>query len=132
MNNLEVSKNKAIDLIKNYGACLQSGNIDEILNLYCANAEIIPEAKPSLSSKMNIEAFYKETFETITINGDLIIKEINVFDNVALVRCEEPAEVKQLLNGKIEKAFFRELFVLIRANENQDWKIFKYMFSQIK
>lgn len=132
MTHLEVSKNKAIDLIKTYGANLQNGNITAILNLYSTNAEIIPEAKASLSNKINIEAFYKETFETINIKGGLIIKEINVFNNVALVRCEEPAEVELLANGAIEKAYFRELFVLTRGSENEDWKIFKYMFSQIE
>nr|WP_315034753.1 hypothetical protein [uncultured Chryseobacterium sp.] len=132
MTNLEVSKNNAIDLIKTYINNLQGGNVSEILKLYASNAEIIPEAKASLSNKIDIEDFYNETFASIKMHGDLNITDVNVFANVAIVRSEEPAEVEILASGAIEKAYFRELFVLTRESENEDWKIFKYMFSQIE
>lgn len=129
MTKLEVSKNKAIDLIKIYMKNLQAGNVTEILKLYATNSEIIPESKASIKNKQDIENFYIETFSEIKLHGDLHITDVNVFENIAIVRSEEPANVEILATGIIEKSYFRELFILTK--ENEDWKIFKYMFSQI-
>lgn len=127
-----ISRNKAIDLIKSYGKHLQIGNTEEILKIYASNAEIIPDGLPSVTSKKNIIAFYQNTFQTIKLHGELQIKEVTIFDNIALVRCEEPAEVEILATGKKEKFYFRELFVLEKPNKDGEWKILKYMFSQIQ
>lgn len=131
MTELEISRNKAIELIKSYMSNLQTGNLSEILKLYASNSEIIPEAKSSISSKQDIENFYKETFTEIKLHGDLNITDVNVFGNVAILRSEEPADLEILATGAIEKSYFRELFVLTKESEKEDWKIFKYMFSQI-
>lgn len=124
--------NKARNLIINYGKHLQNGNTDEILKLYAPDAEIIPDGLSSLSNIKNIESFYKNTFQTIKIHGELQIKEVTVVGNMALVRCEEPAEVEILSTGKKEKSYFRELFVLQKDRQAENWKIKKYMFSQVQ
>lgn len=129
MTTRDICKSKAIDLITNYGIYLQNGNIEEILKLYSPDAEIIPDGLSSLTNKKNIEIFYKNTFQTIKLHGNLKIKEVMIFDTIALVRCEEPAEVEILATGQKEKSYFRELFIL--RKENNNWKILKYMFSQI-
>lgn len=132
MKDLESSTNEVIVLIENYINLLQDGDVPEIMKLYASNAEIIPEAKPSISSKNKIEEFYTDTVKTIKMHGELQITEVKIFENIAIVRSEEPAEIEILATGKFEKAYFRELFVLTRQNEASEWKIFKYMFSQIE
>jgi ketosteroid isomerase-like protein len=131
MQVIEQSVVDARNHILQYGIYLNEGNIDEILKLYAVDAEIIPEEKQSISNKDNIKEFYIETFKTIKLTGELLVKEAKVYDNIALVRCEEFATMEVLETGFTQKAFFRELFVLKRDSENKSWEILKYMFSHI-
>lgn len=52
-----------------YGAALQQQNLEEILALYHADAEIIPDQLPSLKGTKNITAFYQNTFRNLKIEG---------------------------------------------------------------
>ena len=130
--NNDVSKKEVSAIIQNYGKILQEGNLTEILKLYLPDAEIIPDGLPSLSGIESIEKFYEETFRTIKLNGTLNVKEVEIYGNLAIVRCEEPAVVEILANSTQEKSYFRELFILIRNLKTKKWEIKKYMFSQNK
>ena len=72
--------------------------------------------------------FYKNTFSSITIDGQLKITSTYQTENVAIVRCEEQAKITNLATGIITTNYFREMFVLTQTNGT--WLIFKYMFSQ--
>lgn len=130
--NKGMSEKEVSQVILKYGEILQEGNVTEILKLYIPDAEIIPDGLPSLSGAKSIKKFYEETFSTIKINGTLDIKEVKLYGNLAIVRCEEPAVVNILKKSTHEKSYFRELFVLIRNPKTKKWKIQKYMFSQNK
>ncbi|MEN5055128.1 hypothetical protein [Sphingobacterium kitahiroshimense] len=119
-------------VIQYYGKFLKDGNTDEILTLYHQDGEIIPDGSSSLIGTASIKNFYEQTFLTIKINGVLQIKEVKVYGNIAIVRCEEPAEVTLLADGSVEKTYFRELFILTLNSETSKWQIQKYMFSQNK
>ena len=82
----------------------------------------------SLSGKEAIIEFYKNTFNTIELHGELKIQSIDLDHNLAIVRCEEPAEIKDLDSGLMIKSYFREIFLLKRIE--QQWRIYRYMFSQ--
>nr|WP_315034756.1 hypothetical protein [uncultured Chryseobacterium sp.] len=132
VRNNELSEKEVSNVILNYGKILQEGNVIEILKLYLPDAEIIPDGLPSLSGTKSIKKFYEETFSTIKIGGTFNIKEVKLYGNLAIVRCEQPAVVEILENSTREKSYFRELFILVRNPKTKKWKIQKYMFSQNK
>lgn len=115
-------------VILRYGELLNQKKIDEIIDLYHQEAEIIPDQLQSLSGKESIIEFYKNTFNTIELHGELKIQSIDLDHNLAIVRCEEPAEIKDLDSGLMIKSYFREIFVLKRLE--RQWYIHRYMFSQ--
>ena len=115
-------------VVLRYGTLLSQKKIDEIIELYHQEAEIIPDQLQSLSGKEAIIEFYKNTFNTIELHGELKIQSIDLDHNLAIVRCEEPAEIKDLNSGLTIKSYFREIFVLKRLE--RQWYIHRYMFSQ--
>ncbi|ENZ0349365.1 hypothetical protein ACGAPV_003134 [Morganella morganii] len=126
--NLDPEKNKINNIIDNYGFFLKSANVLDIVKLYCDDAEIIPHNLPSLSGIDKINDFYEKTFSEIRVHGDLFITSIDVFENFACVRCEEPAEIEVLSKGDYVKSYFREIFIL--KKDKTSWRIYKYMFSE--
>lgn len=116
------------DVVLRYGELLNLKKIDQIIALYHNDAEIIPDQLSSLSGKDAIIEFYKNTFNSIELNGELKIHSVDIDGQLAIVRCEEPAEVKDLNSGLITKSYFREIFVLKQVEEK--WLIYRYMFSQ--
>ncbi|MCW2264032.1 MULTISPECIES: hypothetical protein [Sphingobacterium] len=130
MMSFEETKSLVTNVILNYGKHLKESNVPEIIKLYAEYAELIPHGAQSLKGKRDIENSYEKGFKYIKIIGDLEIKSIDIFDNVAIVRCEEPSQVKSLKKGSIHNTYFRELFVLVRNQETQNWEIYKYMFSE--
>ena len=116
------------DVIMQYGQYLQKKNLELILSLYHDDAEVIPEQLNSIQAKNELTPFYKNTFSSITIDGQLKITSTYQTENVAIVRCEEQAKITNLATGIITTNYFREMFVLTQTNGT--WLIFKYMFSQ--
>ena len=116
------------DVIMQYGQYLQKKNLELILSLYHDDAEVIPEQLNSIQGKNELTPFYKNTFSSITIDGQLKITSTYQTENVAIVRCEEQAKVTNLATSIITTNYFREMFVLTQTNGT--WLIFKYMFSQ--
>ena len=127
-SNMTTQEKEIAQIIESYGKALKEADIDKAVGLYSPFAEIIPEGLPSLSNLENTRAFYEKTFSEIRIHGALVIKEIEVFGKMAIVRCEEPATIENLADGSRNPAFFREMFIL---KYNNEWKIYKYMFSSI-
>ena len=115
-------------VVLRYGELLNQKKIDEIIDLYHQEAEIIPDQLQSLSGKEAIIEFYKNTFNTIELHGELKIQSIDLDHNLAIVRCEEPGDIKDLDSGLMIKSYFREIFLLKRIEEQ--WRIYRYMFSQ--
>ncbi|HBN9481693.1 TPA: nuclear transport factor 2 family protein [Pseudomonas aeruginosa] len=135
-NAVETTKeNKSLDpnttvrsIIANYGEALKRGDTKTILSLYRKNAEIVPDGLPTVSSK-DIEGFYNSTFKEIKIIGNLEIKDVIIEKGIAIVRCEESAEIFHLKTRTRRNYWFREIFILLQ--ENEKWGIEKYMFSKI-
>lgn len=115
-------------VVLRYGELLNQKNIEQIIGLYHDDAEIIPDQLKSLSGKDAIIEFYKSTFQSIELNGKLKIHSVDIDRQFAIIRCEEPAEIKDLSSGITSQSYFREIFVL-KYMEGK-WLIYRYMFSQ--
>lgn len=116
------------EIVKLYGEYLRSENLSEILKLYSADGEIIPDALASLSGPEAIEQFYEQTFASIALVGELQVLSEKVYPGVAVVRCEEPASIRDKASGSVVQSYFREVFILEQTDAS--WKIKTYMFSQ--
>ncbi len=127
---IEETKSLVKQVVENYFKYLKEGNTTEIIKLYAENAEVIPHGSPSYGGKNNIEQSYERGFKSIKLHGDVSFKSVDIFDDVTIVRCEEPAQIESLKNETIVNAYFRELFVLVKNMNTGNWEIFKYMFSQ--
>ncbi|QIO05873.1 YybH family protein [Acinetobacter shaoyimingii] len=115
-------------VIMQYGEYLNAKNIDGIISLYHDDAEIIPDQLPSIVGTALIVPFYEQTFSSIQIDGKLVVRSTDVSADIAIVRCEEQANVTELATGQTTKNYFREMFVLKKIKDT--WLIYKYMFSQ--
>ncbi|MEU0344796.1 nuclear transport factor 2 family protein, partial [Streptomyces bobili] len=60
------------------------------------------------------------------VNVEVVSAE--VYDEIAIVRSEQPVTVIAVADSTRTQAYFRELFVLRRTADG--WRIHKYMFSQ--
>ncbi|MFC6152452.1 YybH family protein [Nocardioides yefusunii] len=120
------------DVVLRYGEMLGAGDADAILELYTANAEIVPEGLRSVRGTAAVRQFYLDTFATIRIEGQLQVTSTVVSEEMAVVRCEEPARVHTVADGSVRASWFRETFVLVPAGEGEPggWRIRLYMFSE--
>lgn len=118
------------EVVMKYGQYLQEKNLVDILDLYHDDAEVIPEQLQSVRGKQDLTTFYKNTFDSISIDGRLTITSSYQTESVAIVRCEEQGKVTNLITGETTTNYFREMFVLLK--NQQKWWIYKYMFSQNK
>ena len=114
-------------VVLQYGHYLNQHNIAAIVRLYEENAEIIPDQLSSLKGHQAIVDFYQQTFQGIKIEGELKIIRTDIWQDIAIVRCEEPAMVTELKTGITTKKYLREMFILTRRENH--WLIYRYMFS---
>lgn len=115
-------------VIMTYGKYLSEKNIEKIIPLFHDAAEIIPDQLQTIVGKNSITPFYHQTFNTITIEGDLCLKSIYQSSELAIIHCEEEGYVTALETNTRTKNYFRELFVLLKTEDK--WLIYKYMFSK--
>ena len=118
----------AVGVVKAYMQALQAGDKDTILRLYADEPEIIPENLPSLRGRDAVDSFYTGTFAAIGMEVSVRVVSAEVYDQIALVRSEQPVTVIAVADGTRTKAYFRELFVLRHTPDG--WRIHKYMYSQ--
>ena len=118
----------AVGVVEAYMQALQIGDTNTILRLYADESEIIPENLPSLRGTDAIASFYADTFAAIGMEVNVQVVSAEVYDEIALVRSEQPVTVIAVADGTRTKAYFRELFVLRHTPDG--WRIHKYMFSQ--
>jgi ketosteroid isomerase-like protein len=118
----------AVGVVEAYMQALQIKDTATILGLYADEAEIIPENLPSLRGRGAVDSFYASTFAAIGMEVSVRVVSAEVYDQIALVRSEQPVTVIAVADGTRTKAYFRELFVLRHTPDG--WRIHKYMFSQ--
>ncbi|GAA4003276.1 nuclear transport factor 2 family protein [Streptomyces sp. NBC_01352] len=118
----------AVGVVEAYMQALQIKDTDTILRLYADEAEIIPENLPSLRGRDAVDSFYASTFAAIGMEVNVEVVSTEVYDEIAIVRSEQPVTVIAVADGTRTHAYFRELFVLRRTPDG--WRIHKYMFSQ--
>jgi uncharacterized protein (TIGR02246 family) len=113
--------------IKNYEKALNSNDIESILSLYGQAPVFMPQHAPALVGREAVRAGYRQVFETIKLNVEFTIHEVEVLGDTAWARTSSAGRTRILAAGIEVQEGNNELFVFKR--ENGDWKIHRYLFA---
>ena len=114
-------------LVKAYEKALNRNDLDSILNLYGQAPVFMPQNAPALVGREAVRAGYRQVFETITLNVEFTIHDLEVLGDTAWARTSSAGRTRILSAGIEVAERNNELFVFKR--ENSDWKIHRYLFS---
>lgn len=114
-------------LVKAYEKALNTNDIESILDLYGQAPVFMPQHAPALVGREAVLAGYRQVFETIKLNVEFTIHEMEVLGDTAWARTSSAGRTR-ILGAGIEVAEGNnELFVFKR--ENGEWRIHRYLFS---
>jgi len=114
-------------LVKAYEKALNTNDLESILNLYGQTPVFMPQHAPALVGREAVRAGYRQVFETIKLNIEFTIHDLEVLGDTAWARTSSAGRTR-ILGAGIEVAEGNnELFIFKR--ENGAWKIHRYLFS---
>lgn len=113
--------------IKVYEKALNSNDIESILSLYGEAPVFMPQHAPALVGREAVRAGYRQVFETIKLNVEFTIHEVEVLGDTAWARTSSAGRTRILAAGIEVQEGNNELFVFKR--ENGVWKIHRYLFA---
>ena len=114
-------------LLKTYEKALNTNDIESILELYGRDPVFMPQHAPALVGREAVRAGYRQVFDTIKLNVEFTIHEVEVLGDTAWARTSSAGRTRILSAGIEVKEGNNELFVFKR--ENGDWRIHRYLFS---
>lgn len=113
--------------LKAYEKALNTNDIDTILGLYGQAPVFMPQHAPALVGRDAVRAGYRQVFDTIQLNVEFTIHEVEILGDTAWARTNSAGRTRILAAGVEVAEGNNELFVFKR--ENGDWKIHRYLFS---
>lgn len=114
-------------LVKAYENALNTNDIESILNLYGHAPVFMPQHAPALVGRDAVRAGYRQVFDTIKLNVEFTIHEVEILGDTAWARTSSAGRTRILAAGIEVAEGNNELFVFKR--ENGDWKIHRYLFA---
>jgi len=114
-------------LVKAYEKALNTNDLESILNLYGQTPVFMPQHAPALVGREAVRAGYRQVFETIKLNIEFTIHDLEVLGDTAWARTSSAGRTRILSAGIEVAEGNNELFIFKR--ENGDWKIHRYLFS---
>ena len=113
--------------LKAYEKALNTNDIEAILDLYSQAPVFMPPHAPALVGREAVRAGYRQVFETIKLNVEFTIHEVEVVGETAWARTSSAGRTRILAAGIEVAEGNNELFIFKR--ENGGWKIHRYLFS---
>jgi uncharacterized protein (TIGR02246 family) len=114
-------------VIEAYGTALNANDIDSILNLYSAEPVFMPQGAPALVGRDAVRAGYEFVFNTLKLNVQFTIHEIEEIGDWAWVRTSSAGRTRVLAADIETDEGNNELFVFCR--EDGEWHIHRYLFA---
>jgi uncharacterized protein (TIGR02246 family) len=114
-------------LVKAYEKALNANDIEAILSMYGQAPVFMPQHAPALVGREAVRAGYLQVFNTIKLNVEFTIHEVEVLGDTAWARTSSAGRSRILGTGIESAEGNNELFVFKR--ENGDWKIHRYLFA---
>ncbi len=122
------NKSQAIEqLINRYEVSLNASDTHSIMALYAKEPIFMPQHSTAQVGRSAVEKAYKSVFTTIDLNIKFTIYEIEVQGDMAWARTSSTGKTILLANGLKINEGNNELFVF--KKENNEWKIYRYLFS---
>ena len=113
--------------LKAYEKALNTNDIETILGLYGQAPVFMPQHAPALVGRDAVRAGYRQVFDTIKLNVEFSIHEVEILGDTAWARTSSAGRTRILAAGIEVAEGNNELFVFKR--ENGDWKIHRYLFA---
>ena len=114
-------------LIKRYETALNANDIESILSVYGHAPVFMPQHAPALVGREAVRAGYRQVFDTIKLNVEFTIHEVEVLGDTAWARTSSAGRTRILSEGVEVAEGNNELFIFKR--ENGDWKLHRYLFA---
>jgi uncharacterized protein (TIGR02246 family) len=128
--NLQDNKTLVQDLLTAYSHALNSSNAEALTALYAADGVFMPDGAPALWGPDKIRRSAEQFLAQKQINIDFEVTDVTVDGEYAFVLATSRCTVHQQSTNKGENTECRDFFVL--RNEQQQWMVYRYMFSVIK
>ncbi len=120
----------ATSILRSYEAALNQADTDAILDLYAEDAVFMAQHRTPAIGREQIETAYKEIFEMIRLDITFEIDEVVVVSpTVAYARTRSAGTTTIVADGAKVSEANQELFVLVRRNDEDRWRIGRYIFS---
>jgi uncharacterized protein (TIGR02246 family) len=113
--------------IASYGVALNANDVDTILGLYSADPVFMPQGAPALVGREAVRTGYEHVFNTIKLNVNFTIHEIEELGDWAWVRTSSAGRTRVIATGAEVTEGNNELFVFHR--EGGKWLIHRYLFA---
>lgn len=114
-------------LVKAYERALNTNDIESILNLYGESPVFMPQHAPALVGRDAVRAGYQQVFDTIKLNIEFTIYEVEILGDTAWARTSSAGRTTILAAGIDVTEGNNELFVFKR--ETGEWRIHRYLFA---
>ncbi|WP_421788406.1 YybH family protein [Hyphobacterium sp.] len=114
-----------------YEVALNASDVDTIVALYADDGVFMPQHFPAAVGRDNIRAAYGNVFNTISLNIEFEIDEVEqLSDNWAIARTRSAGEVIVHATGESGPEANQELF-LLRRDDDAGWQIARYIFTTL-
>src|SRR5664279_1936015 len=124
----KIKETKAIEkLLLSYGDALNTSDVSKVLSLYTKDGVFMPSNAPTAKGQEELKTSYEFIFKTIQLKIELFISEITISGDYAYAQTKSKGTTLNYEKEQTVPEENRELFVL--QNENDDWKISRYMFN---
>jgi uncharacterized protein (TIGR02246 family) len=114
-------------VIRAYETALNANDVDSILSLYSVDPVFMPQGAPALVGRAAVRAGYEHVFNTIKLNVQFAVHEIDEAGEWAWVRTSSAGRTRVLASGAEIDEGNNELFVFRR--EGGEWRIHRYLFA---
>ena len=114
-------------LVKAHEKALNTNDIESILNLYGQAPLFMPQHAPALVGREAVRAGHRQAFETIKLNIEFTIHEVEALGDTAWARTSSAGRTRILSTGIEVVEGNNELFIFKR--ENGEWRIHRYLFA---
>lgn len=123
-----IAGSKSIEqVIKSYERYLNASDPQSIMTLYSNNPIFMPQHSFAQEGRTKVRKAYDAVFSNINLNIKFTIYEIKKNGRTAWARTSSTGKTTILANGMKTEEGNNELFIF--KQENNEWKIHRYLFS---
>lgn len=114
--------------VRAYFEALNGRDLDAIMDVFTADAVVMPNEAASAAGAEAVRATYANRFAAFEYRRELHVDDCLVDGELATVRCHTSGSFTLLADGRRIEGVSRELFVLQRRSGA--WRIRCYMFNR--